>query len=47
MHDFELVSVKPKRASGTRWVTHKMNAMMVLLNKYGILIQHLKQMSGD
>ena len=47
IHEFEVGSVKPKRAGGTRWIAHKMKAMIVLLDKYGILIQHLEMMSVD
>ena len=45
--EFEIGSLKPKRASGTRWVAHKLNAMTVLLDKYGIFVQHLENMSVD
>ena len=40
-------SMKPKRASGTRWITHKLNALKVLVDKFGIFIQHLESCSSD
>ena len=40
-------SVKPKRASGTRWIIHKLNALKVLVDKFGIFIQHLESCSCD
>ena len=40
-------SVKPKRASGTRWIIHKLNARKVLVDKFGIFIQHLESCSSD
>ena len=40
-------SVKPKRASGTRWIIHKLNALKVLVDKFGIFIQHLESCSSD
>ena len=30
-----------------QWISHKLAAMKVLLDKYGIFIQHLEQMSED
>jgi len=40
-------SVKPKHASGTRWIIHKLNALKVLIDKFGIFIQHLESCSSD
>ena len=45
IHDEYEGSLKPKRASGMRWISHKLAAMKVLLDKYRIFIQHLEQMS--
>ena len=39
--------MKPKRASGTRWIIHKLNALKVLVDKFGIFIQHLESCSSD
>ena len=40
-------SVKPKRASGTRWICHKLSALKVLVDKFGLFIQHLETLSSD
>ena len=40
-------SVKPKRASRTRWIIHKLNALKVLVDKFGIFIQYLESCSSD
>ena len=42
LFEFEEGSLKPKRASGTRWISYKLAAKKVLLDKYGIFIQHLE-----
>ena len=36
---FDDGGVKPVRASGSRWVTHKLNAMKRVNSKYGAYIQ--------
>ena len=33
--------------SGTRWITHKLNALQLMLDKFGIYLQHLQSMSED
>ena len=43
--DFELGTVKPIRACGTRWISHKLAAMRVAFDKYGLFISHIKEMS--
>jgi len=45
--EFEEESVKPKRACRTRWIIHKLNALKVLIDKFGIFIQHLESCSSD
>lgn len=40
-------SVKPKRSSGTRWISHKLAALKILVDKFGIFIQHLETLSCD
>ena len=40
-------SVKPKRASGTRWISHKLAALKLLVDKFGLFIQHLETLSSD
>ena len=42
--EFEEGDVKPTRASGTRWISHKLEALKLLLDKYGIFIQHFHNM---
>jgi hypothetical protein len=33
--------------AGTCWITHKINALQLLVDKYGIYLQHLQNMSED
>ena len=40
-------SVKPKRASGTRWISHKLATLKLLVDKFGLFIQHLETLSPD
>ena len=35
------------RASGSRWVSHKLNAMKCVLSKFGAYTNHLAAMSED
>ena len=44
---FDDNGVKPIRASGSRWVSHKLNAMRRILSKYGAYTAHLTQLSVD
>ena len=39
--------IKPVRASGSRWVSHKLNAMRRVLSKYGAYTGHLLALSED
>ena len=39
--------IKPIRASGSRWVSHKLNAMRRILSKYGAYTGHLLSLSED
>lgn len=39
--------IKPIRASGSRWVSHKINAMRRILSKYGAYTGHLLSLSED
>ena len=45
--EFAEGSLKPKRASGTRWIAHKLAALKILVDKFGILIQHLETFGQD
>ena len=44
---FDDKGIKPVRASGSRWVTHKLNAMKRVLSKYGAYTNHLTALSED
>lgn len=33
--------------SGTRWITHKLSALQLLVDKHGMYLQHLQTMSRD
>ena len=39
--------VKPVRASGTRWLSHKMSALRKYLEKFGVYITHLQNVVED
>ena len=45
--EFDMEGIKPKKASGTRWITHKVNAMKVILDKWGVFIGHLEKLACD
>ena len=38
---------QPAFVSGTRWITHKISALQFVVDKFGIYIQHLQNMSED
>ena len=40
-------SVKPYKASGTRWITHKVKAMKIILMNWGVYIMHLENLTSD
>ena len=42
---YDKVITKPVKASGTRWVAHKVNAMEIVLKNYGIFIAHLESLA--
>ncbi len=44
---FDDGGTKPIRASGSRWVGHKFNAMKRILSKYGAYTNHLAALSED
>ena len=39
--------LRPVRASGSRWISHKLSAMRRILSKYGAYTMHLAALSGD
>lgn len=44
---FDEGGIKPPKASGTRWISHKLKAMKTCLDKWGIYIQHLESLCED
>ena len=42
---YEKVVPKPAKASGTRWIAHKVNAMQIALSNYGVFIAHLESLT--
>lgn len=44
---FDDAGIKPVRASGSRWVTHKLSAMKRVLSKFGAYTSHLITLSED
>ena len=44
---FDGNGIRPVRASGSRWVTHKVNAMKCVLSKFGAYVAHLSALSKD
>ena len=41
---FGIARMKPPKASGTPWISHKYHAMKMFLNKCGIYMQHLESL---
>ena len=50
-YDFTEGGYKPKKASGTRciarWIVHKIRALELIIDKYGVFMTHLKALSDD
>lgn len=44
---FDDAGVKPVRASGSRWVAHKQNAMKRVVSKFGAYTSHLAALSEN
>ena len=44
---FDDAGIRPIRASGSRWVSHKLNAMKRVLSKYGAFTSHLIALTTD
>ena len=44
---FDDAGVKPVRASGSRWVAHKLSAMKRVISKFGAYTNHLAALSED
>ena len=45
--EFNDAGVRPLRASGSRWMSHKLNAMKRVLSKFGAYTNHLIALSMD
>ena len=45
--DVDEAGIKPIRASGSRWVSHKLNAMRRILSRYGAYTSHLLALSEE
>lgn len=45
--DFDDAGVKPVRSSGSRWVSHMLNAMKRVISKFGAYTSHIKALSED
>ena len=45
--EFEGGGTEPLRSCGTRWITHKLNAMRLLVDKFGLYMQHLENITKD
>ncbi|XP_064644698.1 E3 SUMO-protein ligase KIAA1586-like [Lineus longissimus] len=43
--EFEEGTLKPKRACGTRWISFKLDALKLVLDKFGVYMAHLKKLS--
>ena len=41
---YDKVITKPCKSSGTRWIVHKVNAMEIILQNYGIFMTHLESL---
>ena len=47
LYEFEQGGVKPLRSCRTRWIAHKTNAMRLLIDKFGLYMQHLEEIAAD
>ena len=45
--DFVEGSIKPKRANGTRWISFKLAALRLVLDKFGIYLMHLENLAQE
>ena len=45
--EFEFQTFRPKKPSGTRWISHKIDTLNIINDKYGRYIEHLKEMAED
>ena len=40
-------SIKPKRACGTRWISFKLEALRLVLDKFGVYMMHLENLAQE
>ena len=45
--EFDDGGVRSVKASGTTWITHKLNALKMMLGRFGLYIQHVENMVND
>ncbi|XP_047141282.1 E3 SUMO-protein ligase KIAA1586-like [Hydra vulgaris] len=45
--EYNIGGYRPKKASGTRWISHKVQALEMILDKYGVYLTHLENMTED
>ena len=44
---FENQKVKPHRATGTRWIAHKLKSLKNYIDKFGLYIHHIENILAD
>ena len=44
---FENQEVKPHRATGTRWIAHKLKALQNYIDKFGLYVSHIENIIAD
>ena len=47
VYEFENGEVKPSKASGTRWIDHKLRAMKSFIDKRGLYLAHIQNVIAD
>ena len=47
VYEFESGTLKPLRSNGTRWITHKLSAIRLIIDKFGLYMRHLDDMVAD
>ena len=45
--EFEEGRTKPVRSCGTRWMAHKLNAIRLTVDKFGLYMEHLERITTD
>ena len=47
VYEFESGTLKPLRSTGTRWIIHKLPAIHLIIDKFGLYMRHLDDMVAD